>query len=84
MLHKERYLSVDCVWQENLGGLLGVSRKLWISVVERVQVKLGSCTSPGFQLIRLVREVADRFILGVILGLKLLSPYFSPFLSFRI
>ena len=52
--------------------------------LERVQVKLGSCTSPGFQVIRLVREVSDRFFLGVILGLKLLSPYFSPFLSFRI
>ena len=54
------YLSVDCVWQENFGGMYGVVRKPLISALERAQVKLGSCTSSFFQLISLVREVADR------------------------
>jgi hypothetical protein len=52
------------VWQENFGGVYGVVRKPLISALERAQVKLGSCTSPFFQLISLVREAADRFSLA--------------------
>ena len=58
--------------------------KARISSLERTQVKLGSCTVPGFQLISLVREVADRFSFGVTLGLRLLSPYSLIPLSFMI
>ena len=78
------HLSVDCVWQENFGGVYGVVRKPLISALERAQVKLCSCTLPFFQLISLVREAADRFSLGVILGLTLLSPNSSTPLRLRI
>ena len=40
---------------------LSVSTTLVISVVEMEQVKLGSCTYPCFQLIKVVNEVADIF-----------------------
>ena len=39
------------------------------------QVKLGFCTTLGFQLIRLMRVVADRLSFRMILGLTLLFPY---------
>ena len=41
--------------------------------MERLQVKLGSWTWPGFQVMSLVRELVERFSLGVILDLRLLS-----------
>ena len=55
-----------------------------ISAEERLQVKMGSSTSLGVQLINLVREVADRLILGVVLGLTESSPYSLPLLFLRI
>ena len=48
------------------------------------QVKTGSSTCPGFQVISLVSFVADKFSLGVILGLTLVSPYSSLPLNFII
>ena len=67
-------LSVDCVWQENRGGTKAAVSKLRISALDRLHVKVGSCTRPGPQLIRLGSDVAERFSLGVILGRTELSP----------
>ena len=58
--------------------------KLLISEEESEQVKLGSCTSFSFQLIRVVRDVADMFNFGVILGRTELSPNSAPFLTLKI
>ena len=59
---------MDSAWQENGGGIKAAVSK------ERLQVKLGSCTSRGVQLIKFCSNVAERFSLGVILGLTDLSP----------
>ena len=60
------------------------SRRTVHPALEWLQVQLGSWTWPGFQVMRLVREVAERFSLGVILGLRLLLPNLLLPLSFII
>ena len=65
---------MDCAWLENGGGTKVAVSKLRILALERLQVKLGSCTVPGVQLIKFCSEVAERFSFGVILGLTELSP----------
>ena len=45
-----------------------------ISSLDKEQVKTGSSTCPGFQVMSLVKLVADKFSLGVTLGLTLVFP----------
>ena len=52
-----------------------MSRKALISALDMEQLRTGSSTYTAFQVISRVRLMADRFSLGVTLGLTLVSPY---------
>ena len=67
-------LSVAWVLVENFGGSYGIWRNPSICVQDRLHVKTGSATWPGFHVISFLNVVAERLIFGVILALKLVSP----------